>query len=159
MALEGFYPKNLAGYTVNYFNSYDQALPLISFVISMVTSSFGMTKFFLHGPVQLLPKNYPINGLISLPFFCTLLINCMFAVRMICIENAFFNAIRLLATGINRTNQVRKYPPILIACCFTHFMFEGCNGKPTKIWRFGTILNAFFIGCFTPNYIGSLGLL
>ena len=115
----------------------------------------------------------------------------MFAVRMICIENAFLssyrhhhyrlhggrsneitidpiippeyrllaylapsfislaiNAIRLLATSVNRTNQIRKYPPILIACCFTPFMFEGCNGKPTKIWRFGTILNAFFIGCF-----------
>ena len=94
MAVEGFYPKNSAGYTINYFNSFNQALPLISFVISMVTSSFGMTKFFLHGPVQLLPKNYPINGLISLPFFCTLLINCMFAVRMICIENAFFSSYR-----------------------------------------------------------------
>ena len=190
MALEGFYPKNLAGYTIDYFNSYDQALPLISFVISMVTSSFGMTKFFLHGPVQLLPKNYPINGLISLPFLCTLLINCMFAVRMICIENAFFssyryhqyrrngrhstettidpiippefrllvffapcfisfviNAIRLLATCVHGTNQIRKYPQILIASCFTPFMFEGCNENSTRIWRLGTILNAFFIGC------------
>ena len=190
MAVEGFYPKNSAGYTINYFNSFNQALPLISFVISMVTSSFGMTKFFLHGPVQLLPKNYPIDGLISLPFFCTLLINCIFAVRMICIENAFFssyryqqyrlhekrsteitidpiippeyrllaffapcfisfiiNAIRLLATSVHCTNQIRKYPQILIASCFTPFIFEGCNGNSTRIWRFGTILNAFFIGC------------
>ena len=190
MAVEGFYPRNSAGYTMNYFSSYNQALPLISFVISMVTSSFGMTKFFLHGPVQLLPKNYPINGMISVPFFCTLLINCMFAVRMICIENAFFssyryhqfrlngrrsteitidpiippeyrllvffapcfisfviNAIRLLATGVHRTNQIRKYPQILIASCFTPFIFEGCNGNSTRIWRLGTILNAFFIGC------------
>ena len=190
MAVEGFYPKNSAGYTINYFNSFNQALPLISFVISMVTSSFGMTKFFLNGPVKLLPKNYPINGLISLPFFCTLLINCMFAVRMICIENAFFssyryqhyrlhgrqsneitidpiippeyrllaffapcfisfviNANRLLATSVHCTDQIRKYPQILVASCFTPFIFEGCNGHSTKIWRFGTILNAFFIGC------------
>ena len=190
MAVEGFYPKNSAGYTINYFNNFNHALPLISFVISMVSSSVGMTKFFLHGPVQLLPKNYPINGLISLPFFCTFFINCMFVVRMICIENAFFssyryiqyrqngrrtneitidpiippeyrlvaffapcfisfviNAIRLLATGVHRTNQIRKYPQILIASCFTPFIFEGCNGNSTRIWRFGTILNAFFIGC------------
>ena len=151
MAVEGFYPKNSASHTINYFNSFDQALPLISFATSMIASSFGMTKFFLHGPVQLLPKNSPINGLISFPFFCTFLINCMFVVRMICIEHAFFssyryyhyrlhgrrsnvitidpiippeyrllaylapsfisltiNAVRLLATGVNRVNQMKK---------------------------------------------------
>ena len=71
------------------FTDFKQAIPLISLISSFCTSSFGMSKFFLSGPIQLLPKNYPLNGLVSLPFVCMLLINCMFGARLICIENAF----------------------------------------------------------------------
>merc|ERR1711873_102100 len=82
IAVEGFYPKNSAGYTITQFTSFKQSLPLITLVISMVASSFGMTKFFLQGPLPILPKNSPVNGLISLPFVCMLLINAMFGVRV-----------------------------------------------------------------------------
>ena len=152
-----------------------------------------MTKFFLSGPIPILPKNYPVKGLISLPFLCMLMINSMFAVRVICIENSFFssyryerryldarhdfikridpiidtkyrlliyltpslisfmiNAIKLLTSGTHFMKSIRKYPQILIASCFTPFMFQGCEEKgiyTIKIWKIGTILNAFFIGC------------
>merc|ERR1712079_333012 len=59
-----------------------------------IASSFGMTKFFLQGPIPILPKNSPVNGLVSLPFVCMLLINTMFGVRVLCIENAFFTQYR-----------------------------------------------------------------
>ena len=94
IVVEGFYPQNSAGYTITHFSSFRQALPLITLVISMVSSSFGMTKFFLQGPFPILPKDSSLNGLISLPFICTLLINTMFAFRMICIENSLFSAYR-----------------------------------------------------------------
>ena len=94
IAVEGFYPKNSAGYTITHFTSFSQALPLITLVISMVASSFGMTKFFLQGPIPILPKDSPVNGLISLPFICTLLINSMFAARIICLENSLFSSYR-----------------------------------------------------------------
>ena len=189
IAVEGFYPQNSAGYTITQFTSFKQALPLITLVISMVASSFGMTKFFLQGPIPILPKDSPVNGLISLPFICTLLINSMFAVRVICIENSFFssyryqryytesgldqatidpiippeyrlvvylvpslisfiiNATRLFKTVTNLRPIIMKYPQIFLAPCFTPFAFEGCKENSFKIWRGGTICNAFFIGC------------
>ena len=94
MAVEGFYPKNSAGYTIASFSSFNQALPLVTLVISMIASSIGMTKFFLQGPLPILPKDSPVNGLISLPFIFTLLINSMYGIRLICIESSFFSAYR-----------------------------------------------------------------
>ena len=191
MAVEGFYPQNSAGFTITHFSSFSQALPLITLVISMVSSSFGMTKFFLQGPFPILPKDSSLNGLISLPFICTLLINTMFAIRVVCIENALFssyryqrfylntgeideitidpilppeyrvaaylapcfisfviNAIKLFTTGNNLRHLIKKYPQILISSCFTPFAFEGCNGNSIRLWKCGSIVNAFFIGCF-----------
>ena len=159
----------------------------------MCASSFGMTKFFLSGPIPILPKNYPANGLISLPFLCMLMINSMFAVRVICIENSFFssyryerrylderhdfskridpiidtkyrilvyltpclisfiiNGVKLLTSGTKFMQSIRTYPQILIASCFTPFMYQGCEKKgiySVRIWKIGTLLNAFFIGC------------
>ena len=42
---------------------------------------------------------------------------------------------------------VRKYPQFLIASCFTPFVFEGCDENSIRIWKFGTVLNALFMGC------------
>ena len=192
-AVEGFYPKLSNGFPIDSFQSFHQALPLITLGISMVASSFGTTKFFLQGPISILPKDSPINGLISLPFVCMLLINSMFGVRVLCIENAFFssyryeryyfdgratfyktidpiispeyrilayltpslvsftiNIMRLICSGKEFRNYVRKYPQILVASCFTPFMFEGCkvnNKYSIRIWKRGTVMNALFIGC------------
>ena len=191
--IEGFYLQKSSGFTVTSFQDFYQALPLITLVISMIASSFGMTKFFLQGPLHILPKNSPVNGLISLPFVCMLLINTMFGVRVLCIENAFFtqyryerynsdemdifheaidpiispeyrilaylapsmvsftiNIIRLVSTGKEFIEYVRQYPQILVACCFTPFMFEGSdvnNKYKLRIWKWGTVMNGLFIGC------------
>ena len=201
-AVEGFFPIDSSGYTATSFKDLNQALPLITLIISLITSSLGMTKFFLLGPIPILPKDSPINGLVSLPFVCLWIINTMFGVRVICIENAFFssyryqhypakftyehsfiekkiepiippeyrllvyftpsfisfiiNVIRLATTGTKVKQYIkRRYPQILIASCFTPFMFENFkeNGKAyIKIWKLGTILNAFYIG-FLPQVV------
>ena len=163
----------------------------------MISSSIGMTKFFLLGPISILPKDSLLNGVISLPFICLFLMNTMFGFRIICIESTFFtsyryqhihtgteyfpfqlnektidsiipteyrllayltpslisfmiNIIKLHFTGITFTTYVKKYPQIFIASCFTPFMFKGCHQNDQysiKIWKFGTVLNAIFIGC------------
>ena len=99
-AVEGFYPQVSTGFTVTNFQNFDQALPFISLGISMVASSIGMTKFFLQGPLPILPRDSPVNGLISLPFICMLLINSMFWVRVLCIEHSFFSAYIYLSINI-----------------------------------------------------------
>ena len=155
-----------------------------------MASSVGISKFFLMGPIPLIPKDYPLNGLISPSFVCMLLLNTMFGIRLVCVENAFFssyryveyhenldppfqktidpvippeyrllvyftpslisfiiNTLRLLTTGAKFGQHVRKYPQLLIASCFTPFMFESSKGNSIRIWKFGSVLNAIFIGC------------
>ena len=193
-AVEGFYPKNFAGFTSYHFESYSHALPLISLVGSMIASSFGMTKFFVAGPISIFPNERPLDGMFSYQFICVLLLNTMFGWRLVCIENAFFttyrleneyksiypnqykadtridpliparyriavylipsfisfiiNAMRLFCTGQDLKQYVRKYPQMIIACCFTPFMFEGCKGNNIRVWKYGSLFNALFIGCF-----------
>ena len=158
-----------------------------------------MTKFFLQGPISVLPKDSPINGLVSLPFIAMLTLNCMFGFRIACIESAFFssyrvqkydiefedlgdrtgrlshtktidpiippeyrlivyftpslisfiiNIIRLLYTKADFKPYIIKYPQILIACCFAPFILEGSKeNKMITIWKFGSVLNAIYIGC------------
>ena len=46
-----------------------------------------------------------------------------------------------------------KYPQFLVSPCFTPFVFKSCEASAQqgeykiKIWKFGTILNALYIGC------------
>ena len=76
------------------FGRFEQALPLITLVLSTISSAFGMTNFFLKGPLPILPNDGPLDGILSIPFGCTLLMNTMFIVRIICIENAFLTSYR-----------------------------------------------------------------
>ena len=57
------------------------------------------------------------------------------------------NVIRLLSTKANLKQYAKRYPQILLASCFTPFMFEGCKNNSIRIWKTGSVLNAFFIGC------------
>ena len=111
MTVEGFYPISSAGFTIRSFSSFKQALPLITLIVSMFSSSFGMSKFFLQGPTPILSKDSPMNGLLSLPFICTLLINCMFGCRVVCIENAFFSSYRYQQYRLNEKGLVQKNSP------------------------------------------------
>ena len=192
MAVEGFYPKNSAGFTEDSFASLNQALPMITLIISMVVSSFGMTKFFLKGPISILKKDSPMDGLLSISFISTLFSDTMFGCRVVCIENSFFssyryqryedgtgldqktidpiiqpeyrllayfipsfisfifNAGRMFKTCTNLTGQIRRHPQIMLASCFTPFMFEGTKEKTIRIWKLGSFLNAVYIGCLPP---------
>lgn len=193
-AVEGFYPKNVAGNTSYHFESFSHALPLITLLASMASSSFGMTKFFVSGPIPIFPIERKFDGILSFPFLCVLILNTMFGCRLLCIEGAFFtyyrlqsygveglqnkyvddksidplippkyriavylipslisciiNALRFLCTGKDLKHIVRKYPQIMIACLFTPFMYEGCKDNNIRVWKYGSLFNAFFIGCF-----------
>ena len=206
---EGFFPKNEEGNTVLTFQNFNQVLPLLSFLFSIFSSSFGMSKFFLSGPIAFLPKNAPLGGLLSFPFLCLCTINIMFGSRIICIEHAFFttyrrqsiykgipnkytngthlvdvksidpiispeyrlliylipcvlplivNTTRLFFTTKGLKQCFAKYPQYFVSCCFTPFMFEGHMGGRRRneyhirIWKFGTLINAFYIGVL-PQFI------
>ena len=174
---------------------------MITFLLSIFSSSFGMSKFLLSGPISFLPTNSLFDGLVSIPFFCLFWINIMFGIRIVCTECAIstsyrkqeydsslgygkttsidplvpeeyrlvayllpcifpfvINFFRMFTTYISKAPKQRqyslaRYPQYLLACLFTPFMFEGYKPDASKevysirIWKLGTILNAFYIGC------------
>ena len=69
-------------------------LSVYSLIISLFTASFGITKFFLKGPLPILPQNAPIAGLLSVKFLVLLLLNTMFVIRTFCLEYSFFTSFR-----------------------------------------------------------------
>ena len=195
-ATEGFYAKTIR-------NVLDSKwwLPFITFILSLLSSAFGMSKFFLTGPIPFLSKASPLNGLLSVRFLSLFLLNMMFGLRTICIESSFFsyysmqeysrrlklinsteiepilapqyrllayftppllslivNAVRLVYTSENLGAYLLKYPQFLVSPCFTPFLFEGTKNEttsslyPIRIWKIGTIFNAFFIGVL-PQFI------
>ena len=113
-AVEGFYPKDEEGVVVSRFNTFDEAIPILSFILSLFSSAFGMAKFFLTGPTSLLPKDSLLNGLGSMPFVLLCLVNTMFGVRAICIENAFFSSYRYqFPNQTTQYDQVETIEPII----------------------------------------------
>ena len=65
-------------------------LSLTPFFISLLSSTFGITKFFAKGPLPILPPNAPLTGALSVKFLILLLLNTMFVVRVFCLEASFF---------------------------------------------------------------------
>ena len=192
---DGFYPKDEFGNSLLSFSTFSSCFPILTFLLSLSAASIGTSKFFLCGPIQFLPKSRLFDGLLSIPFLTLCLLNCMFGMRTVCIESAFFssyryenettwhvdskgidpvispemrlpvyfapclisflvNALRLWWTTKGLGKYFIKYPQFLLAPCFTPFLFEGC-GKDTsqghckiQIWKFGSIMNALYIGIF-----------
>ena len=195
-AIEGFHPKNEGGKTISHYSDFNSALPLLTFLLSLFASSFGISKFLISGPIQLLSKESAFNGLLSVPFLSLCLINTMFGFRVVSIENAFFssyriqkydltrflfeteevfpifppeyrllvylapcfipfliNLFKLLCTTEGMFKYFLMYPQFLVFPCFSPFMFEGYDDNESpgryklKVWRWGTLINALYIGC------------
>ena len=82
------------GVTITYYKDFKSALTLITFLLSLFSSAFGMSKFFLAGPIQFLSTDSTFNGILSIPFLGLCIINSMFGIRILCIENIFFTSYR-----------------------------------------------------------------
>lgn len=160
-AVEGFYPQNSAGYAIPTFQTFNEALPLISLTISMVASSLCMTKFFLRGPIPILPKDSPINGLISFPFICVLLLNSMFVVRVICIEHAFFSYYRYQRYYLWGTHDFQKtidpiIPPEYRLCVYLAPSFISFIIKHPVLPQIILLIMDFSRGILYWDFIGSV---
>ena len=91
MALEGFFPKDIYGISASLFSDFRQALPILSFLLSVGASTFGTSKFFLIGPLRLLSQKAPLSGILSFTFLTTLIANASFVFRVHAIEHIFFS--------------------------------------------------------------------
>ena len=98
MEVDGFFPKDSTGNLTAVFTNFAQAQPLITFLLSVATSSFGMSKFFLVGPLRLIPGKTPFSGMLSLTFLANLFINLSFVFRLYAIEHIFLSSYRKYST-------------------------------------------------------------
>ena len=69
-----------------YITEVADILPLVKFILGMICSSFGLSKFMVILPI----RNKPCNSLFSFKFLALLMLNLMFIVRLYCIDNIFF---------------------------------------------------------------------
>ena len=88
MATQGFAPPDGQGL----LSEEVSMIALLSFIGSIFGSALGMTKFILDGPLPLLSKDRPLNGMISLEFALAFFLNLMFGLRVFVIEFIFFTS-------------------------------------------------------------------
>ena len=88
-ATEGFYPKDSDGKSKS-----EMPLSVLTLFLSLFSASFGITKFFVKGPLPILPQDAPLSGLLSVKFLQLFLLNTMFVIRTFCLEGAFFSSYR-----------------------------------------------------------------
>ena len=101
MTTGGFFDKNAHDGTTTFAFS----PTVISFLISLFASSFGMSKFFVNGPLPIIPKDKPLNGMASVHFVVLLFLNLMFCARIISIEWIFFTYYKRFYYGASEPPQ------------------------------------------------------
>ena len=181
---EAFYPKDGQGKGTS-----EIPLSVATFFISLFASSFGITKFFVKGPLPILPQDAPLAGVLSVKFIILFLLNTMFVARTFCLEFSFFTSYRsgnplqqidplvpeeyrliiyllpgifsflinlvklILSIKPQDRKYLWKYPQFLLCPMLSPVMFEGNqekgddNRQPIRVWKLGSVLNSFFIGC------------
>ena len=150
------------GRTTSYYKDFNSALPLFTFLLSLFASSFGMSKFFLTGPIQFLSKDSAFDGVLSIPFLSLCLINAMFGVRTVCIESAFFTSYRYHFFDENGSWVITRISPIIspqyrllvyLAPCVIPFLINAlrllCTTK--GLGKYFLEYPQFLVSpCFTP---------
>ena len=75
---------------------------IYTLLFSLFAGSFGITKFFVKGPVPVLPQDAPLAGVMSFEFLTFLLLNTMFVLRTFCLEASFFSTYHLVFLDIRK---------------------------------------------------------
>ena len=91
MCLDGFFPHDDFGFAAEIFSNPAEALPVITFVLSVIASAFGISKFYVIGPLRLISRGSPLSSMLSLSFLVTLFLNFGFVFRIYAIEHSLFS--------------------------------------------------------------------
>ena len=69
-------------------------LSVCTLFLSLFSASFGITKFFVKGPLPILPQDAPLAGVLSVKFLLLFFLSTMFVTRTFCLEGAIFSSYR-----------------------------------------------------------------
>ena len=130
------------------FSSFSSTQPILTFLLSSLAASYGTSKFFLCGPVQIIPKSSLFDGLLSCPFITLCLLNCMFIFRLISIESMLFTNYRyenettwhLDSKGIDPIISPDFRLLMYLAPCLISFLVNGI-----RLWWTTKGLRKYFI--------------
>ena len=116
MCLDGFFPHDELGFATEIFSSFTELLPVMTFCISVIASSFGISKFFVVGPLRLISQNAPLSGMISFTFLAHLFLNFGFIFRIYAIEHSLFSEY-IISSGTFSYRKwgttIKKIDPVL----------------------------------------------
>ena len=101
-----FFDQDWGGNTI-----YTLTLSSATFILSLGASSFGMAKFFLKGPISLLPQTAPLGGLLSLKFLAFVFLHIMFTTRTITLEHALLSSYRQNKYGSDYQEPIETVIP------------------------------------------------
>ena len=104
---EAFYPKLDSGESTS-----EMPFAAYTLLLSLVTASYGITKFFLTGPLPIIPKTALLGGMLSIRFLTFLLLNTMFVVRTFSLEASFFANYRQHINS-NRAQNTNDIDPLI----------------------------------------------
>ena len=91
MVRQGFFPKDAIGHHNDQFDSFSEVLPIVTFILSVLASSYGMAKFIMNGPVRITSKYTTNTGNPIINWIGVVLLNLMFSFRLFAIEAIFFS--------------------------------------------------------------------
>ena len=163
-ANETLYPRDDEGNPLYHFRNINETIPFITVLLSLFSSSFGMSKFFLVGPIRFLSNKVTSNGLFSVPFLCLCLINSMFGFRIVCLESALFTTYRydIFDNATASIQTIKQITPIIppeyrllvyLSPCIIPFMINISRLWSTskETWTYFMKYPQFLVApCFTP---------
>ena len=91
MCLNGFFPHDKFGFASEIFSNPWEMLPVMTFCLSVIASGFGISKFYLIGPLRLISQDSPLTGLLSFSFLAHIFLNFGFVFRIYAIEHSLFS--------------------------------------------------------------------
>ena len=93
MATEAFFPVDSSGHRTTAFNSFKDAWPIVSFISSLLSSAWGMSRFIMFGPFPTMQVRNTISSMTDkiINTICLILVNLMYSLRLFAIEAIFFS--------------------------------------------------------------------
>ena len=93
MATGVFFPVDSTGHHTTSFNSFKDAWPIVSFISSLLSSAWGMSRFIMFGPFPTMQVRNTISSITDkiINTICLILVNLMYSLRLFAIEAIFFS--------------------------------------------------------------------
>lgn len=107
---------SVAGTAKTTFSNFADVMPLVTFAISLASSSYGMSKYLLLAPID----NKPCDKLFSLKFVAMIFLNSFFVVRLYSLDNIIYSYYHIYPDNLKNGNLEPSVIEPLVPLSFKH---------------------------------------